>query len=113
MLEILIRPRAREDLKAIWRYSLRQWGERQADLYLQQLDRGIRSLADFPDLGIPCDQIRAGYRKLQVNLDMARERLGTPATSRRMPTSPPWRWNAAMPGIPLITTSRASRGCVG
>ena len=67
MLEILIRPRAREDLKAIWRYSLRQWGERQADLYLQQLDRGIRSLADFPDLGIPCDQIRAGYRKLQVN----------------------------------------------
>ncbi len=43
MPEILIRPRAREDLKAIWRYTLRQWGERQADLYLQQLDHGIRS----------------------------------------------------------------------
>ena len=67
MPEILIRPRAREDLKAIWRYTLRQWGERQADLYLQQLDHGIRSLADFPELGVPCDQIRAGYRKLHVN----------------------------------------------
>ena len=67
MPEILIRPRAREDLKAIWRYTLRQWGERQADLYLQQLDHGIRNLADFPELGVPCDQIRAGYRKLHVN----------------------------------------------
>jgi toxin ParE1/3/4 len=67
MLEILIRPRAREDLKAIWRYSLRQWGERQADSYLEQLDRGVRSLADFPELGVPCDQIRAGYRKLHVH----------------------------------------------
>ena len=67
MLEILIRPRAREDLKAIWRYSHRQWGERQADLYLQQLDDGNRSLAHFPDLGVPCDEIRAGYRKLHVN----------------------------------------------
>jgi toxin ParE1/3/4 len=67
MPEIRIRPRAREDLKAIWRYTLRQWGERQADLYLQQLDHGIRSLADFPDLGVPSDHTRAGYRKLHVN----------------------------------------------
>jgi len=67
MPKILIRPRAREDLKAIWRYTLRQWGERQANLYLQQLDHGIRSLADFPDLGVPCDHIRAEYRKLHVN----------------------------------------------
>jgi toxin ParE1/3/4 len=63
MLEILIRPRAREDLKAIWRYSLRQWGERLADSYLQELDRGVRSPADFPDLGVPCDQIRPGVSK--------------------------------------------------
>ena len=67
MPEILIRPRAREDLKTIWRYSFQQWGERQADRYLQQLDNGIRSLVDLPDIGVPCDHIRAGYRKLQVN----------------------------------------------
>jgi toxin ParE1/3/4 len=67
MPEILIRPRVREDLKTIWRYSFRQWGERQADLYLGQLDDGIRTLVDFPDIGVPCDHIRAGYRKLQVN----------------------------------------------
>ena len=66
MPDILIRPRARDDLKTIWRYSFQKWGERQADLYLQQLDDGIRSLVDFPDIGVPCDHIRAGYRKLQV-----------------------------------------------
>jgi toxin ParE1/3/4 len=67
MPEIRFRPRAQSDLKAIWRYSFQQWGERQADLYLKQLDDGIQSLRDFPDLGEPCDHIRVGYRKLQVN----------------------------------------------
>jgi toxin ParE1/3/4 len=67
MPEILIRPRAHSDLKAIWRYSFQQWGERQADLYLKQLDDGIQSLREFPDLGEACDHIRTGYRKLQVN----------------------------------------------
>jgi toxin ParE1/3/4 len=67
MPEIRIRPRAQSDLKAIWRYSFQQWGERQADLYLKQLDDGIQSLRDFPEVGEPCDDIRAGYRKLQVS----------------------------------------------
>lgn len=67
MPEILIRPRARDDLKAIWRFTFQRWGERQADLYLQQLDAGIRSLVEFPDIGASCDHIRAGYRKLQIH----------------------------------------------
>lgn len=67
MPDIRIRPRAREDLKAIWRYTCERWGEVQADFYLQQLDAGIRSLLEFPDIGEPCDHIRVGYRKLQVN----------------------------------------------
>jgi len=66
-IPIRIKPRARQDLKAIWRYTLERWGEPQADLYLQQLDAGIRSLIDFPDIGESCEHIRAGYRKLQVN----------------------------------------------
>ncbi len=67
MPEIRIRPRARQDLKAIWRYTFERWGEAQADLYLQQLGTGIQSLREFPEIGEPCDQIREGYRKLQVN----------------------------------------------
>jgi toxin ParE1/3/4 len=66
-ISIRIRPRAQQDLKAIWRYTFQRWGEARADLYLQQLDAGIRSLLDFPEIGEACDHIRAGYRKLQVN----------------------------------------------
>jgi toxin ParE1/3/4 len=75
MHDILIRPRARDDLKAIWRYTFQQWGERQADLYLQQVDDAVRNLAEFPELGVPCDHIRAGYRKLQVNRHLIFYRL--------------------------------------
>lgn len=74
--EIRIRPRARQDLKAIWTYTLERWGESQADLYLQQLDAGIRSLIDFPDIGESCEHIRAGYRKLQVNRHLIFYRRG-------------------------------------
>jgi toxin ParE1/3/4 len=66
-LAIRIRPRARQDLKAIWRYTCDRWGESQADLYLRQLDAGIQSLTQFPDIGESCDDVRAGYRKLHVN----------------------------------------------
>jgi len=75
-IHIRITPRARQDLKSIWTYTLRRWGEPQADLYLQQLDAGIRSLIDFPDIGEPCEHIRAGYRKLQVNRHLIFHRHG-------------------------------------
>jgi len=66
-IRIRITPRARLDLKAIWTYTLKRWGEPQADLYLRQLDAGIQSLLDFQDLGESCEHIRAGYRRLLVN----------------------------------------------
>lgn len=67
MPDVRIRPRARQDLEAIWRYTSEHWGEPQADLYVKQLDAGIQSLREFPDIGEPCDHVRAGYRKLHVN----------------------------------------------
>ena len=66
MLELLVRPRARRDLKEIWRYTVRQWGAAQADQYLYDLDREIQGLLKFPELGTPYDPIRAGYRRLHV-----------------------------------------------
>jgi len=66
MLELLVRPRARRDLKDIWRYTVQKWGEAQADQYLYDLDREIQGLLKFPELGTPFDPIRAGYRRLQV-----------------------------------------------
>ncbi|MCB1965037.1 MAG: type II toxin-antitoxin system RelE/ParE family toxin, partial [Candidatus Accumulibacter sp.] len=55
MLELLVRPRARRDLKEIWRYTVQQWGEAQADQYLYDLDREIQGLLKFPELGTPYD----------------------------------------------------------
>jgi toxin ParE1/3/4 len=67
MREIVKRPRARQDLKDIWRYSFASWGETQADKYLAELGAGIARLRDRPELGKPRDDLRPGYRALRIN----------------------------------------------
>lgn len=67
MLELVIRPRAQADLKGIWRYGFEQWGEAQANRYLRDLERGIKGLLDFPELGVPYGLVREGYRALHVS----------------------------------------------
>ena len=46
----LIRPAARADLTAIWRYGRDTWGEAQADAYADSLFALFDLLADFPEL---------------------------------------------------------------
>ena len=41
-------------------------GRGPAGLYLDQLDKGTRALADNPDLGMKRDYVREGYRALFV-----------------------------------------------
>ena len=57
MFELFKKPLAEADLKHIWLYSFRNWGETQADYYLQQLDAGLQRLVDNPKLGRPRDSI--------------------------------------------------------
>ncbi|MBY6058535.1 type II toxin-antitoxin system RelE/ParE family toxin [Leisingera daeponensis] len=45
-----IRPAARADLAAIWRYGLETWGEAQADAYADSLFALFDLLADFPGM---------------------------------------------------------------
>ncbi len=59
--------RAEEDLEDIWLYSFETHGERQADKYYDALTKGINSLIANPRLGISCDEIRKGYRRLKIN----------------------------------------------
>ena len=66
MLELVIRPKARADLKHIWRYSVGQWGASQADRYIRDLEREIQGLAHFPELGVSYEHVRAGYRALHI-----------------------------------------------
>ncbi|OED49900.1 plasmid stabilization protein ParE [Rhodobacteraceae bacterium (ex Bugula neritina AB1)] len=46
----VIRPAARADLAAIWRYGLETWGEAQADAYADSLFALFDLLADFPEM---------------------------------------------------------------
>jgi len=42
---------AEQDLANIWLYTWHEWGEQQADFYLDELERAIKLLADQPMLG--------------------------------------------------------------
>jgi toxin ParE1/3/4 len=39
------------DVEGIWSYTFEHWGERQADIYIQEIDRAIQCIADDPDIG--------------------------------------------------------------
>lgn len=66
MLIITKRPLAKEDLKNIWRHTYKQWGVRQADKYLNELDHGIGRLIDNPKIGVSCPYA-VEYRQYSIN----------------------------------------------
>ena len=66
MQKVLLSPLAERDLIGIWQYSLAQWGEAQADRYLDELEEGFQRLARNPELGTSREHIRHGYRVLFI-----------------------------------------------
>jgi toxin ParE1/3/4 len=56
---------AEADLDEIGAYTLRTWGEAQADRYLAQLEACCERLANNPALGRACDEIRPGLRRME------------------------------------------------
>ncbi len=67
MYEVTQSQLARQDLKGIFRYSFEKWGADKAAEYLVQLDAGIHALIDNPAIGRSRDEIRDGYRSIQIN----------------------------------------------
>jgi len=57
---------AKDDLKSIARYTQEIWGRDQRNKYLGILDNCFHLLADEPDLGVACNEIRKNYRKLCI-----------------------------------------------
>lgn len=53
--------RAEADLREIWLYSSKTWGEVQADRYLDELDAGLQECSAEPDRGKRCDDVRTSY----------------------------------------------------
>ena len=57
-------PLARTDLDEVWTYTVSQWNEEQAERYIRQIEATIEAVADNPNLGRGCDEIRRGYFKI-------------------------------------------------
>ena len=51
MLKILIKPRAKEDLKNIYLYSLKEFGKTKTTEYVGDLDKAFNKLANNCNLG--------------------------------------------------------------
>ncbi|GJL76947.1 MAG TPA: type II toxin-antitoxin system RelE/ParE family toxin [Nitrosomonas nitrosa] len=66
MGSFILKQKARDDLLAIGRYTRKEWGKAQQVRYLTQIDRAFHNLANKPDLGRLCDDIREGYFKYGV-----------------------------------------------
>jgi toxin ParE1/3/4 len=58
-------PLAEADFKDIGAYTLRTWGETQADRYLTALEDSWERVAENPFLGRACDHIRPGLRRIE------------------------------------------------
>jgi toxin ParE1/3/4 len=57
--------RAEADLLAMGRYTLRTWGEAQTVRYVDGLEACCQTLADHPELGRACDEIRSGLQRME------------------------------------------------
>jgi toxin ParE1/3/4 len=66
MTGYLLSPAAQADLAGIWDYTVRHWGEAQADRYILAIRDACAALAEGRRKGQPIDIIRPGYRKLAV-----------------------------------------------
>ncbi len=53
---------AKADLRDIAMFTQRRGGVEHRNIYLKQIDESFWLLAENPDIGKPCDEIRAGYR---------------------------------------------------
>lgn len=75
------RPLAGQNLKQIWRYSFKEWGEAQADTLFADIEAGILRLQEHPHLGKPRDGLGAGDCALRVRRQVLCSML-TPSSIR-------------------------------
>ncbi|ENO3966463.1 type II toxin-antitoxin system RelE/ParE family toxin [Vibrio vulnificus] len=55
--------KAKSDLRDIALFTSRRWGREQRNIYLKQFDDSFWLLAENPDIGKACYEIRDDYRK--------------------------------------------------
>lgn len=66
MAQLRLSAEAERDLISIWQYSADNWGEPQADRYLDLLDAAMRTLESNPDPGLDVGALKTGYRRIRA-----------------------------------------------
>jgi len=65
MTLLRLRQRAREDLIAIGVAGRDVWGDDAALRYVKRLYGGLGTVAEHPEIGLACDEVRKGARRLR------------------------------------------------
>ena len=64
--QIILSPRAQEDLKNVREYTLAAYGEKQTQKCLSLIEESINQLLDNPEIGRNRDDVKSGYRSLNI-----------------------------------------------
>jgi toxin ParE1/3/4 len=66
MPKFVVTKAAKRDLITIARFTEQRWGVSQRNKYLTQFDDMFHQLADNPEIGMVCDYIKPGYKKVPL-----------------------------------------------
>lgn len=76
MSRYVLSPAAQADLDQIWDYTCQRWSDDQAEMCVREIQRAIELVADNPQIGRSCEDVRAGYRRHAVGSHTLYYRLG-------------------------------------
>ena len=65
-IQLVIAPAAKNDLKEIYLYGLRQWGKPRSEAYLEDLKNTLWSLLNHPHMGTERPELLTGIRSLPL-----------------------------------------------
>ena len=64
--QLVIAPAAKTDLKDIYQYGLRQWGQTRSESYLESIKQQIWTLTEQPLIGVDRSELLSGARSLPI-----------------------------------------------
>ena len=64
--QLVIAPAAKTDLKGLYHYGLRQWGQTQSESYLENIKQQIWTLTEQPLIGVDRSELLSGARSLPI-----------------------------------------------
>jgi toxin ParE1/3/4 len=64
--QLIISPAAKTDLKDIYQYGLRQWGQAQSGSYLENIKAQFWSITEQPLMGLERSDLLPGVRRLPI-----------------------------------------------